>query len=75
MTSGKNFLPAMLLALVATLGVGCGGDAVVERGGDDAGLGPECGAVTCNEGQVCCNASCGTCTAPGEACSTIACTN
>ncbi|HEY3667291.1 MAG TPA: hypothetical protein VGL19_14890 [Polyangiaceae bacterium] len=27
-----------------------------------------CGPNTCNLGQVCCNASCGTCTAPGATC-------
>jgi hypothetical protein len=28
----------------------------------------QCGAVTCDPGQVCCNASCGICTPPGGAC-------
>lgn len=27
-----------------------------------------CGRNTCNTGQVCCNASCGICVAPGESC-------
>jgi hypothetical protein len=27
-----------------------------------------CGDVTCPEGDVCCSAECGICTAPGEAC-------
>ena len=34
-----------------------------------------CGNVTCAEGQYCCNASCGTCVAPGEGCTAIACEN
>jgi hypothetical protein len=32
-----------------------------------------CGSVVCGEGQVCCNASCGMCTAPGQFCIQIAC--
>jgi hypothetical protein len=27
-----------------------------------------CGPNTCNVGQVCCNATCGICTNPGETC-------
>lgn len=33
----------------------------------------QCGATTCAKGQVCCNASCGICTAPGGACIQLAC--
>ena len=29
----------------------------------------ECGAVSCEPGEVCCNPSCGTCVEPGERCS------
>lgn len=32
-----------------------------------------CGPVTCDEGLVCCNESCGICTPPGESCSKQAC--
>jgi hypothetical protein len=32
-----------------------------------------CGSTTCAEGLVCCNASCGTCAAPGEKCNQQAC--
>ncbi len=32
-----------------------------------------CGDVTCAEGLVCCNASCGICAAPGEKCNQQAC--
>jgi hypothetical protein len=32
-----------------------------------------CGDVTCAPGLVCCNASCGICTPPGEVCIQIAC--
>lgn len=35
--------------------------------------GAQCGDATCNQGLVCCNASCGICTRPGEACIQIAC--
>jgi hypothetical protein len=35
----------------------------------DAGnIGAECGPATCGRGEVCCNASCGTCVLPGEGC-------
>jgi hypothetical protein len=33
----------------------------------------KCGSKTCPSGQVCCNASCGICTPPGNACIQIAC--
>ncbi|MBX3213789.1 MAG: hypothetical protein KF850_17245 [Labilithrix sp.] len=35
--------------------------------------GEACGSVTCGEGQVCCNASCGICTAPDMSCIQLAC--
>jgi len=35
--------------------------------------GAPCGSVTCPTGQVCCNASCGICTAPGGACIQVVC--
>ncbi|MFZ5892546.1 MAG: hypothetical protein ACOY0T_15915 [Myxococcota bacterium] len=35
--------------------------------------GGSCGSVTCPEGTVCCNASCGWCRPPGVACIQIAC--
>jgi hypothetical protein len=35
--------------------------------------GVECGATVCMAGKVCCNASCGLCTNPGEACSKVVC--
>lgn len=35
--------------------------------------GVQCGDTTCSPGLVCCNASCGTCTPPGVACTQIAC--
>jgi hypothetical protein len=50
-------------------GSGGSGDAGKGGGGDEAGTGgAECGAVTCGDGEVCCNASCGICTKPGEGC-------
>ncbi len=33
----------------------------------------QCGSATCPEGQMCCNASCGTCAMPGELCSQLVC--
>lgn len=33
----------------------------------------QCGTVVCPPGKVCCNASCGICTDPGEFCIQIAC--
>ena len=35
--------------------------------------GEPCGASTCGPGQRCCNASCGTCTEPGQTCSPARC--
>jgi hypothetical protein len=41
---------------------------------DEAGIeARECGDRTCGAGTVCCNASCGICTAPGNVCIQIAC--
>src|SRR5688572_249569 len=65
-----------LLALLATpilTGAnsdGCGGD--VPIGNDDPG-GGNCGSNTCQQGEVCCNASCGICVAEGGACIQLAC--
>ena len=39
------------------------------------GGGEPCGAVRCAAGQTCCNPSCGICTAPGEGCITMECTD
>ena len=36
-------------------------------------VGEECGSVTCASGEVCCNASCGTCLPPGQKCSQTVC--
>ena len=35
--------------------------------------GGACGPLTCAPGKVCCNASCGTCTDPGELCDQLVC--
>ena len=44
---------------------------------EDSRLAPvvrvQCGSATCPEGETCCNASCGSCTVPGEACSQLVC--
>ncbi len=39
----------------------------------DAGTRVTCGSATCAQGQVCCNASCGTCTPPGAMCTQQVC--
>ncbi|NIR59587.1 MAG: hypothetical protein GWO02_08720 [Gammaproteobacteria bacterium] len=50
------------------------GDGGISDGGEDGSTGGEpCGPVVCEGGDVCCNASCGVCAAPGEACPAIAC--
>jgi hypothetical protein len=38
-----------------------------------SGGGEACGKTTCGAGKVCCNASCGICTNPGEFCIQLAC--
>jgi len=73
-------LSSMLLAASALAVAGCTSKSH-PIGGDDAGMtsdggpggGEACGPVTCGEGLVCCNASCGVCTAPGEGCIAIDC--
>jgi hypothetical protein len=68
--SSLRFAPLWLLASACHLVVSPSGD--VES--DEAGIeGRECGDRTCSEGNVCCNASCGICTAPGNVCIQIAC--
>lgn len=62
------------VSAIAALAIACGGTG---GGGEDAGSdgarGVPCGAVTCGVGDVCCNASCGICTAPGGSCTTEEC--
>lgn len=41
--------------------------------GQEEESGPQCGAVLCAVGEECCNASCGTCVAPGQRCSQLLC--
>lgn len=50
-------------------------DGMVVRDGTVAGDdgGEACGPTTCGAGEVCCNASCGICVAPGGSCIDIAC--
>ncbi|MEM9070224.1 MAG: hypothetical protein AAGE52_17085 [Myxococcota bacterium] len=53
---------------------GSGRDGSVDAGAFDAGGGGErCGTNICEVGDVCCNPSCGICTAPGGSCPTIDC--
>lgn len=53
-------------------------DAAVEEAEEEeeeevARVGPVCGPVTCPVDWVCCNASCGICTLPGQTCSQVVC--
>jgi hypothetical protein len=65
--------PIWLLASACHLVVSPGGD-VEDTDSDEAGVeARECGDRTCGEDTVCCNASCGICTAPGNVCIQIAC--
>ncbi|HJL15523.1 MAG TPA: hypothetical protein RMH99_07710 [Sandaracinaceae bacterium LLY-WYZ-13_1] len=66
MTLRASFLSAGLVALLAACSSSHGR-------GTDAGGGEPCGPTTCDPGTVCCNASCGICTGPGEGCPAIAC--
>lgn len=80
----RNLLFFFLIALAPVIGctesmIIIGGDGGADTGpeadagpGIDAGgmdAGPiACGANTCQQGDYCCNASCGACAAPGESC-------
>ncbi len=88
MTSSRTSLALLVLVGSLTFAAGCqrvhvgdddgggGSDAGTADAGDtrDGGQpGIPCGPVTCTGTQVCCNASCGVCTEPGEGCIAIAC--
>ena len=78
MTARKNLISKAGLACVGLLAIasfGCGTASPAPRpdGGTDGSRPVPCGAVTCGGGQVCCNASCGICAAPGGSCPAIAC--
>jgi hypothetical protein len=62
---------AWVAVAAAAAAIGCGGLAVVEREGGGGGV--ACGPATCGADEVCCNESCGICTAPGDTCTTQAC--
>lgn len=65
----EHLLTTILLGLGAVT-AGCHPN--IGGGSGDAGL-QQCGATSCGEGTVCCNASCGICTPPGRVCIQIAC--
>jgi len=71
--------PALISALwLSTTAFNCNPDDVpigMHDGGvgDDGAVGVSCGPNTCDVGQVCCNASCGTCTPPGGGCAAVEC--
>src|SRR2546423_832122 len=66
----------LLLATVSlVLGFSAGCEPIVSPpadAGSDGGS-TACGPTTCAAGTVCCNASCGICTPPGNGCIQIAC--
>jgi hypothetical protein len=73
MVAGKQFY---LLCCALLFGAGChlGVESSGDNDGKKTGSGPQaCGTTTCSKDTVCCNASCGICTAPGGACLQIAC--
>jgi hypothetical protein len=69
----ERFVFTVMLGLAAATSGGCHpltapGTGVASDAGTQA-----CGATTCTDGTVCCNASCGICTPPGRVCIQIAC--
>ncbi|HEY8429736.1 MAG TPA: hypothetical protein VIL20_15235 [Sandaracinaceae bacterium] len=62
------FLPFVVMAALLAACSGSHG-----REHRDGGGGEPCGPTTCAAGEVCCNPSCGICTAPGEGCSLVEC--
>ena len=80
----RQFLFFSILACSALALGGCSSSVMI--GSDDGGTsrdagpatdgsnGEPCGANTCTDGLVCCNASCGICAPPDVDCTTIACT-
>ena len=76
---------ALCLGLLGLIGCGSSreapadGGTTADSGGDrDSGSldgGEACGAVTCGDGLVCCNASCGICTPPDGSCIAVQCTD
>jgi hypothetical protein len=70
----------LLLGLISVLGILAGCEPIMSPPREDAGsagtTGPvACGPTTCGAGKVCCNESCGICTAPGGVCIQLACEN
>ncbi|HZI12589.1 MAG TPA: hypothetical protein VE153_19560 [Myxococcus sp.] len=69
-----------ILAMTALFALGCGGAAadtstepVATEAEVEAAAGAKCGAVTCGDGEKCCNAECGLCVARGSVCPLIGC--
>src|SRR5262245_54184264 len=57
------------VSLILLAFVGCGGDHTIGSSARKSkSAGSACGSTTCPEGTECCNASCGICVKPGEAC-------
>jgi hypothetical protein len=71
--SQHAWLGCALLAVAGChLVVGSRGDEPLDTDGSPVGA-HACGPESCGGGDVCCNASCGICSAPGEVCIQIAC--
>ncbi len=71
----RHFRFFLLLTLPLAACTGDSHEIGTDDGGvtGDGGSGETCGSVTCAEGMVCCNASCGICAPPGAGCIAIAC--
>ena len=66
-----SMLSITTLSMVLACGDDIGGDAGSSDVSVDAPV--TCGNVTCAEGLVCCNASCGICVLPSESCTNLEC--
>lgn len=68
-----------ILAVTVLFAMGCGAAAdtsqepVATEAEVEASAGAKCGAVTCGDGEKCCNAECGLCVARGSPCPLIGC--
>ena len=61
------------VSLVLFALVGCSGDHTIGSEQRKESAGAACGNATCPTGTECCNASCGVCVNPGEACTQQVC--
>ncbi len=75
-TMSTNFTLRATIGAIAALALGLSGctssNISIGDGGTDGGS-VVCGSTICSGGDVCCNASCGICAAPGEGCIALYC--